>query len=92
MKECRRGAKGRIKLFDFAVRKKHRGDTDSRIVRNGWGDTVDMGAAFSGKPPTTDSANVRSTFNVGNIWEWKTVDRGGIEPPTHGFSVRCSTD
>jgi len=20
------------------------------------------------------------------------VARGGIEPPTHGFSVRCSTD
>ena len=24
--------------------------------------------------------------------DWDLVAKGGIEPPTHGFSIRCSTD
>jgi hypothetical protein len=30
--------------------------------------------------------------SVFNIWRVKMVPRGGIEPPTRGFSVLCSTD
>jgi hypothetical protein len=26
------------------------------------------------------------------ILDYSVVARGGIEPPTHGFSVRCSTN
>ncbi len=30
---------------------------------------------------------------IDTVGMWETLmGRGGIEPPTHGFSVRCSTD
>ena len=35
-----------------------------------------------------DSLNEKTQVNPGNLL----VVRGGLEPPTHGFSVRCSTN
>ena len=44
-------------------------------------------------------SSVFEMFKVSNILDLTTeiidysvVARGGIEPPTHGFSVRCSTN
>ena len=47
------------------------------------------------KPATAKqkTPNRLSGKGVGVDWHAPTqVDRGGIEPPTHGFSVRCSTN
>ena len=49
------------------------------------GDTV-------GELKNTKICDVEHYLLIIEIMDYNAVARGGIEPPTHGFSVRCSTN
>jgi hypothetical protein len=48
-------------------------------------------AVKSDCPPSTNEKSQKSHCFVGFLALFS-VDGGGVEPPTHGFSVRCSTN
>ncbi len=57
--------------------------------RQGWrASATDKGVRF--RLPATNSA--QSTVRSITFGMMKMVARGGIEPPTRGFSIHCSTD
>ncbi len=47
---------------------------------------------FFGEPLNTKRKRNTWHKKTTRLFEWFLVVRGGIEPPTQGFSVLCSTD
>jgi hypothetical protein len=70
----------------------HRRKRNEEIAAVAWLELTNATRCKSGcqiHPRKTKKASGVNRWRDGPFYK---VDRGGIEPPTHGFSVRCSTN
>ena len=66
------------------------------LQRNSWIDQIEILKSALRRLPNSfivfEYTIPRMGKRVTEIIDYCVVARGGIEPPTHGFSVRCSTN